>query len=404
MKIVSENLLSFLSTAKETNATLEETDNIKNEFNKILFKTTSQNMSINNDINLKNNIVVEKEIEDIILDYPEDKDIKDVFKKLEEAYSSLDDNDSSIIEKFSNIFSKDLSLDEIDEELSSLAYEIAGLFNINSTGKIEPNVNVTSSLDGVHIDNNLGLDISNNTQLLNIDDTASSSEDSALIEKLTDFLASESTTLSNEEKDTILNSLSKYLNSNGEIQETFSGEKKDIFSGIDNLNINVAHNIATFRGGEVESSYDAKINSGLLDKIVNKIEYHLSQTELNNETIKIRLKLYPSNLGDISIEIDNLGGKMNFKILTENNQTKSYLSSSINEMVSKLTTENVEVGNVSVFASSDNNQNNSQHNSRQNENKINNINNSLFMEDLEDDSRVVVREYTSSSKKLDLYI
>lgn len=404
MKIVSENLLSFLSTAKETNATLEKTDDIKNEFNKILFKTTSQNMSIDNDINLKNNIVVKKEIEDIILDYPEDKDIKDVFKKLEEAYSSLDDNDSSIIEKFSNIFSKDLSLDEIDEELSSLAYEIAGLFNINSTGKIEPNVNVTSSLDGVHIDNNLGLDISNNTQLLNIDDTASSSEDSALIEKLTDFLASESTTLSNEEKDTILNSLSKYLNSNGEIQETFSGEKKDIFSGIDNLNINVAHNIATFRGGEVESSYDAKINSGLLDKIVNKIEYHLSQTELNNETIKIRLKLYPSNLGDISIEIDNLGGKMNFKILTENNQTKSYLSSSINEMVSKLTTENVEVGNVSVFASSDNNQNNSQHNSRQNENKINNINNSLFMEDLEDDSRVVIREYTSSSKKLDLYI
>ena len=69
MKIVSENLLSFLSTAKETNATLEETDNIKNEFNKILFKTTSQNMSINNDINLKNNIVVKKEIEDIILDY-----------------------------------------------------------------------------------------------------------------------------------------------------------------------------------------------------------------------------------------------------------------------------------------------------------------------------------------------
>ena len=341
MKIVSENLLSFLSTAKETNATLEETDNIKNEFNKILFKTTSQNMSINNDINLKNNIVVEKEIEDIILDYPEDKDIKDVFKKLEEAYSSLDDNDSSIIEKFSNIFSKDLSLDEIDEELSSLAYEIAGLFNINSTGKIEPNVNVTSSLDGVHIDNNLGLDISNNTQLLNIDDTASSSEDSALIEKLTDFLASESTTLSNEEKDTILNSLSKYLNSNGEIQETFSGEKKDIFSGIDNLNINVAHNIATFRGGEVESSYDAKINSGLLDKIVNKIEYHLSQTELNNETIKIRLKLYPSNLGDISIEIDNLGGKMNFKILTENNQTKRYLLYSINEMVYKLNTEKV---------------------------------------------------------------
>lgn len=357
----------------DDNPTLLNINCFKNMLNELSFENILDKNPENNTLSNDNPMLLNKDFEDILIVDVDKND--DFFNMISSMVTLLDntkvDNTKLDIKDLLNIIDESNSSDELEEAMSKLLSEL----NITIISMDKPILKENSSSSNINMDvelissNNTSTDLYSNENFAILD--ANQKNDN--FDKLIDYLKNSNEPLTDKDITDILNKLNNIYSEDTSNNKLNSNKKKEVTLSLDNFNINIAHNKAINLNG-VESLEETQgASSKILEKITTAIHEKISDTNLDDTTIKIRLKLYPKNLGELTIDILNHEGKMNIKIFSENSSIKDYISSSMKELISSLNDKKLAIDDIEVLLTGDTNSsfNNNNSNSSNNSNNSN---------------------------------
>lgn len=322
-----------------------EIEDFKKVFNKVNEKNQDKNASKSildsEDFSLKENDIV-------IVDFDSD-DCNNLVSLIEKIQLALEEN-SGIRNNLINIIEESMSLDELEEKMTSLAAE----FNVSIKYLTEllPN-NESNYMDLENVD--VSHTFNNTSELLSINPSENSlSLNEETIENFINLLGNKDSFEEDVDVYKIIKKLQTLTQSNESILSGVADKKKDVALTFDNLNTNVIHNqIMSVSTSLTASNVIDYTSNTFANNLINIINNKIMNSDLSSgETLEVRLKLYPSNLGTLVVDIAQIGDKIHLKVVTENTNVKNFLIESIKDLTNSLNANNVDVGDVSVFVGS----------------------------------------------------
>lgn len=287
--------------------------------------------------------------------------LTDIHAVLNESLSELENLDLS-----NNI---ELDSDSIETILDSIL-DILNGFTANAvlsdtSNLLEGNMDLSIELvdnsefslfdSALDIDNALG---GENSEALN------NSLDSLFQRILESTTQNPNYTLSNSANGEDIISKLTALMSSGEVDDKvddLSLKKEDILINPNNLDISSAQS-TTLNKTDFLYGKSAELHP-IAKQVLSNIQAQLSSINLDNKTIELRLKLFPSKLGGISVVLDKIGDSISIKLLSDNPEVRNILLDSVNGLKFDLNKTNKGSVNIDVTGEP------SQH--RQNSNKEN---------------------------------
>lgn len=354
----SNSILDILSTdnsiPKRDSITFSnnEIEDFKKVFNKVNEKNQDKNASKSildsEDFSLKENDIV-------IVDFGSDDCnnlvslIENLVSLIEKIQLALEEN-SGIRNNLINIIEESMSLDELEEKMASLAAE----FNVSIKYLTEllPN-NESNYMDLENVD--VSHTFNNTSELLSNNPSENSlSLNEETIENFINLLENKDSFEEDVDVYKIIKKLQTLTQSNESILSGVADKKKDVALTFDNLNTNVIHNqIMSVSTSLTASNAIDYTSNTFANNLINIINNKIMNSDLSSgETLEVRLKLYPSNLGTLVVDIAQIGDKIHLKVVTENTNVKNFLIESIKDLTNSLNANNVDVGDVSVFVGS----------------------------------------------------
>lgn len=354
----SNSILDILSTdnsiPKRDSITFSnnEIEDFKKVFNKVNEKNQDKNASKSildsEDFSLKENDIV-------IVDFGSDDCnnlvslIENLVSLIEKIQLALEEN-SGIRNNLINIIEESMSLDELEEKMASLAAE----FNVSIKYLTEllPN-NESNYMDLENVD--VSHTFNNTSELLSNNPSENSlSLNEETIENFINLLGNKDSFEEDVDVYKIIKKLQTLTQSNESILSGVADKKKDVALTFDNLNTNVIHNqIMSVSTSLTASNAIDYTSNTFANNLINIINNKIMNSDLSSgETLEVRLKLYPSNLGTLVVDIAQIGDKIHLKVVTENTNVKNFLIESIKDLTNSLNANNVDVGDVSVFVGS----------------------------------------------------
>ena len=322
-----------------------EIEDFKKVFNKVNEKNQDKNASKSildsEDFSLKENDIV-------IVDFDSD-DCNNLVSLIEKIQLALEEN-SGIRNNLINIIEESMSLDELEEKMASLAAE----FNVSIKYLTEllPN-NESNYMDLENVD--VSHTFNNTSELLSNNPSENSlSLNEETIENFINLLGNKDSFEEDVDVYKIIKKLQTLTQSNESILSGVADKKKDVALTFDNLNTNVIHNqIMSVSTSLTASNAIDYTSNTFANNLINIINNKIMNSDLSSgETLEVRLKLYPSNLGTLVVDIAQIGDKIHLKVVTENTNVKNFLIESIKDLTNSLNANNVDVGDVSVFVGS----------------------------------------------------
>lgn len=354
----SNSILDILSTdnsmPKRESITFSnnEIEDFKKVFNKVNEKNQDKNASKSildsEDFSLKEDDIV-------IVDFDSDDCnnlvslIENLVSLIEKIQLALEEN-SGIRNNLINIIEESMSLDELEEKMASLAAE----FNVSIKYLTEllPN-NESNYMDLENVD--VSHTFNNTSELLSNNSSENSlSLNEETIENFINLLGNKDSFEEDVDVYKIIKKLQTLTQSNESILSGVTDKKKDVALTFDNLNTNVIHNqIMSVSTSLTASNAIDYTSNTFANNLINIINNKIMNSDLSSgETLEVRLKLYPSNLGTLVVDIAQIGDKIHLKVVTENTNVKNFLIESIKDLTNSLNANNVDVGDVSVFVGS----------------------------------------------------
>lgn len=311
--------------------------------NKLNTMVSDKSTDSNTKIKSLNDIV--EEIDKVFLKITDvDLSVEEKSEITEEALQSL----IAMLDNFINTSQNTISFEDID---SSLITDIR---------------DISSTLEAVDL-NTLDTDANINT-IISVDDISQSLDNVA--EKITSLFNDNSNTEENAKLLNFMNKLSAVISkSDDKITDTGFDidltKKEDISANINNLDMSsiLNNNVEAidFRSDKVENLHP------VAKQILQTMQSKLASVNLDGKTVEIRLKLYPSKLGKISVVIGRSGDDVNVSISSDNADVRRLLSDSISILKNDLAESNS--GSINIDISNGN----SNEESRQNNNNNNTI-------------------------------
>lgn len=303
-------------------------------------------------------------------------DISDVKECLKSLQNILSDIKSDVTDKTENLESdSDICIEEFDEE--TMIQQLIALLSLNSPtdsnqllDNVEGSISI-SLLEGASTLEEWIDFLENNPDLNDVDaaeliDSIENTLDS-IDEKLSDFLSSLESNGGQalESGSEIIGKLLELaLNSDGSVENTIvsSSKKEDIQLNINNLDISpILTN--SLNGGNFNIDKTSAIHP-IARQVLENVQVQLSSLHLDNKIIELRLKLFPSRLGGISIVIEKSGNSLNVKLLSDNPEVRNVLVESIQDLKFELDKSNQ--NEVHVDVSSEQSENNRKNNKEEN--------------------------------------
>lgn len=303
-------------------------------------------------------------------------DVSDVKECLKSLQNILFDIKSDVADKTENLESdSDMCIEEFDEE--TMIQQLIALLSLNSpTDSNQLSDNVEGSISISLLEGASTLEewidfLENNPDLNDVDaaeliDSIENTLDS-IDEKLSDFLSSLESNggqVLESGSEIIGKLLELALNSDGSVENTIvsSSKKEDIQLNINNLDISpILTN--SLNGGNFNIDKASTIHP-IARQVLENVQDQLSSLHLDNKTIELRLKLFPSRLGGISIVIEKSGNSLNVKLLSDNPEVRNVLVESIQDLKFELDKSNQ--NEVHVDVSSEQSENNRKNNKEEN--------------------------------------
>lgn len=311
--------------------------------NKLNTMVSDKSTDSNTKIKSLNDIV--EEIDKVFLKITDvDLSVEEKSEITEEALQSL----IAMLDNFINTSQNTISFEDID---SSLITDIR---------------DISSTLEVVDL-NTLDTDANINT-IISVDDISQSLDNVA--EKITSLFNDNSNTEENAKLLNFMNKLSAVISkSDDKITDTGFDidltKKEDISANINNLDMSsiLNNNVEAidFRSDKVENLHP------VAKQILQTMQSQLATVNLDGKTVEIRLKLYPSKLGKISVVIGRSGDDVNVSISSDNADVRRLLLDSISILKNDLAESNS--GSINIDISNGN----SNEESRQNNNNNNTI-------------------------------
>lgn len=311
--------------------------------NKLNTMVSDKSTDSNTKIKSLNDIV--EEIDKVFLKITDvDLSVEEKSEITEEALQSL----IAMLDNFINTSQNTISFEDID---SSLITDIR---------------DISSTLEVVDL-NTLDTDANINT-IISVDDISQSLDNVA--EKITSLFNDNSNTEENAKLLNFMNKLSAVISkSDDKITDTGFDidltKKEDISANINNLDMSsiLNNNVEAidFRSDKVENLHP------VAKQILQTMQSQLATVNLDGKTVEIRLKLYPSKLGEISVVIGRSGDDVNVSISSDNADVRRLLLDSISILKNDLAESNS--GSINIDISNGN----SNEESRQNNNNNNTI-------------------------------
>lgn len=147
-------------------------------------------------------------------------------------------------------------------------------------------------------------------------------------------------------------------------------KKEDMLEISNNLNISSVFTTNVNAIDISENIISAEMHP-ITKQVLSSIQAQLSAVNLDNKTVELRLKLFPSKLGAISVTLEHDSDGLRITLQSDNPDVRSILSESINDLKNNL---NKFANEVFIDVSSNKENNNKEQNNR-NINSIENINN-----------------------------
>lgn len=284
---------------------------------------------------------------------------------------------NAIIESLTDILSEnEVSLEDMDTSLDDSTLEnIISLFANYTLHNIQseplPAVE-TSSLNEISLDSSLDKSSVINEELSNAIiaddfsfDDVNSTNNLEDIESLIDSAENEFSKLveSFGEKNVSLDEskdiLKKILELSGE-ELNRDTETLDSVMKKEDISVNPNNLITGSISLDESSLKDNKVNvkSPIVHHVLESIHAQLSKESLSNKTVELRLKLFPSKLGSVSVVIEKDNGSLNIKILSDNPEVRSLFLDSIQDLKLELSKNNLTDINIDISNGNQNNENN----------------------------------------------
>lgn len=401
MNIFSSNsLLDMLSTDNS----ISKRDSIAFSNNEIenFFEVFNNVNKQNQDTNISKHLLdfegCNLEEDDVVIVDLSSDDCKELVFLVKKIQSALEEN-SEIRNNLINVIEESTSLDELEEKMALLAAE----FNMNIKSPVEILPNGESSyidlenIDVSHIFNNNSSELSNDNVKGN-----STFLNEEIIENFIGLLEHADSFEEAIDVSKILKKLQRLIQSNENVRSNIADKKKDVILTFDNLNTNVIHNkimnIATPLA--VSDTIDYSSNT-FMNNLVNIINNKIMNSDLSKETLEVRLKLYPSNLGTLVVDIAQVDDKISLKVVTESTNVKNFLLESIKDLVNSLNANNIDVGDVSVFVG---NGSQSSSNGQSNQQSFNSMTLNYDNDKDINDNSITKFKGISTSRNLDIHI
>ena len=240
----------------------------------------------------------------------------------------------AMLDNFVNLSQSNISFEEINP---SLVTDVEG---VSAT---------TESLDLSLSSTLLNFDISTEDGLTELDDIAQSLDN--ISDKITSLFGDNSAVEENSELLEFMDNLSSVIsqsddkNIDTDLVRSLT-KKEDISTNINNLDMSTIlnNNIDTidFRTDKVDNLHP------VAKQILQTMQAQLGAVDLDGKTIEVRLKLYPSKLGEISVVIGRRGSDINVNILSDNADVRKLLSDSINILKNNLAESNSGSVNIDI--------------------------------------------------------
>lgn len=401
MNIFSSNsLLDMLSTDNS----ISKRDSIAFSNNEIenFFEVFNNVNKQNQDTNISKHLLdfegCNLEEDDVVIVDLSSDDCKELVSLVKKIQSALEEN-SEIRNNLINVIEESTSLDELEEKMALLAAE----FNMNIKSPVEILPNGESSyidlenIDVSHIFNNNSFELSDDNVKGN-----STFLNEEIIENFIGLLEHADSFEEAIDVSKILKKLQRLIQSNENVRSNIADKKKDVILTFDNLNTNVIHNkimnIATPLA--VSDTIDYSSNT-FMNNLVNIINNKIMNSDLSKETLEVRLKLYPSNLGTLVVDIAQVDDKISLKVVTESTNVKNFLLESIKDLVNSLNANNIDVGDVSVFVG---NGSQSSSNGQSNQQSFNSMTLNYDNDKDINDNSITKFKGISTSRNLDIHI
>ena len=277
--------------------------------------------------------------------------IQDLNKVLGEG-TEVDLDES--MEEITNILDSlehDESLEFLEETKN---FNASYLSNLNNENKTSIYRDVSSETDLEHWINSL----EESTDFSDLDSSNLLESFEKTLDSISEKLDSESSILDleqNSESNDISNFSKKLTDlivdatSNSKNIEDNEIKKEDIQLNINNLNI--SQQITSPVMNKSLAPNNASLHP-IIQQVLENINAQLSTLQLDKKTIELRLRLYPSKLGSISVLIEKEDSYLKIKLLSDNAKIRDVLAESINDL--KFELDKSKETTVYVDVSSDN--------------------------------------------------
>lgn len=103
---------------------------------------------------------------------------------------------------------------------------------------------------------------------------------------------------------------------------------------------------------------NVNVKSPIVHHVLESIHAQLCKESLNNKTVELRLKLFPSKLGSVSVVIEKDNGSLNIKILSDNPEVRSLFLDSLQDLKLELSKNNSADINIDISNGNQNNESN----------------------------------------------
>lgn len=157
-----------------------------------------------------------------------------------------------------------------------------------------------------------------------------------------------------------------------ETLEINKNKKKEILLNSPNLELNAfsKYSVGVISQQQLADLREAELHP-TIKQILQIIESQIDFNDLSNKTLNLRLKLFPSELGKIAVNIKSTNKFISIDILSSNNDVVRLLSNSINELEAEFANKTGYSVNVNISSEDFNNGFNNNSNSQKQETTYN---------------------------------
>lgn len=294
------------------------------------------------------------------------KDIRATLKTLKDIHSILNkvnNNDCSpnkelidLTENEDTLNITSIEIENLDDTIAQTIQAILALLNQQQYTQNSVDLSGNNSFEeGFNIDPfsisiDLSEDISSENSTDELFDKISSIE-----HKVIDILTTNTNIDNAEVADDFMQKLMALTVSEDDISNKMDFIKKEEMLEISN-NLDISSIFATNVSSidMVDNLTDKNLHP-IAKQILSTIQTQISSVDLDNKTVKLRLKLFPSKLGSISVILEHSDEGLKVTLLSDNSEVRSILSESISELESQLNKFNLNEVLVDVSANQENN-------------------------------------------------